>query len=182
MPNLLDKKSLRQFHAGFLSARVGEWLYVIALNWLVLVETTSPMLLATINVCRLLPALLFSVPAGKLADRFERKNLNRMVAVLNAVLVGLTGLAFALHLPFLVCALLVVIRAVVIAAEAPFRHAYLCGVLEGDSLKSVVAQNASVMNFGRILGPTLAGFSLAYFGGFATFLLAGALCFVYSLT
>lgn len=168
----MTKHSLRSFNLGFLNARIGEWLYTLALNWLVLTETSSPLLLAVINACRLLPALVLSVPAGKLADRFERRHLNWVIAVLNTVLVAVTGLAFYLDLPFALCAALVVLRAIVMAAEGPIRNAFLCGVLSGDSLKSAVAQNASVMNLGRILGPALAGLALAKLGGPATFLLA----------
>ena len=181
MPNKFDKRALLTFNAGFLSSRIGEWLYTLALNWLVLLGTSSPLLLAVINACRLLPALVLSVPAGKLADRSERKRVNTIVAVLNALVVALTGLVFYFQLPFTLCAVLVVARAAITAAEAPMRNALLCGVLSGDRLKSVVAQNASIMNVGRILGPLLAGFSLAHFGGVATFLIATVFCAGYAV-
>ena len=181
MPNKITAHKLKRYHSGFLSARIGEWLYTLALNWLVLTETSSPLLLAVINACRLLPSLVLSVPAGKLADRFERRYLNRIIAVLNTALVALTGVAFYFGLPFELCAGLVVLRAVVTAAEAPIRNAFLCGILSGDDLKSAVAQNASVMNLGRILGPALAGVSLAKLGGPATFALASVFCAVYFL-
>lgn len=181
MPSACDKHSLWRFHTGFLGARISEWLYTVALNWLVLVGTASPLLLATVNICRLLPSLLLTIPAGQLSDRFERRRLNLVINLANAILVLLTGLVFWLKAPFAALATLVVLRAVFTAAEAPVRQAFLCGVLEGPQLKSAVAQNASLMNLGRIVGPTLAGFSLAYFGGVATFLLAAAFSLLFVL-
>lgn len=181
MPGSRDKHTLWRFHAGFLGARVSEWLYTVALNWLVLVETASPLLLATVNICRLLPSLLLSVPAGQLADRFERRRLNLVINLGTTVLVALTGIAIWMGAPFTVLALLVILRAALTAAEAPVRQAYLCGILEGDELKSAVAQNASLMNLGRVLGPTLAGFTLAYLGGLPTFLISAGFSLLFVL-
>lgn len=156
-------------------------MYTLALNWLVLVETSSPMLLAIINACRLLPSLVLSIPAGRLADRFERRRLNIILGVMNALLVALVGMALCFKLPFAVCAGLVVLRASVTAAEGPIRNAFLCGVMEGPKLKSAVAQNASVMNLGRIVGPALAGVSLASMAPLHTFLLAALCCLAFPL-
>lgn len=167
-----------------MSARVGEWLFTVALNWAVFVQTQSALLLGVINACRLLPTLILSVQAGHLADRFDRGRLNRYNTVVNAVLTLAVGLALQACLPLWLIAILVVLRAVTTATDGPFRNAYLCGLSDGDQLKSAVAQSASVMNLGRIIGPALAGAMLGATGSFFTFFGAAvttglfALCFV----
>jgi MFS transporter, DHA1 family, staphyloferrin A biosynthesis exporter len=181
LPNFTFKSALFRFNAGFLSARIGEWLFTVALNWAIFVQTESPLLLAVINACRLLPNLFLSVPAGVLADRFDRRKLNVLNSVFNAILTAAVGAVLLLGLPFWCCALLVVFRAIVTASEGPWRNALLCNVFAGDRLKSVVAQNASVMNLGRIIGPVLAGATLAAWGGFPTFLLAALVTLFYSV-
>ena len=180
LPNFSFKSALFRFNAGFLSARIGEWLFTVALNWAIFVQTESPLLLAVINACRLLPNLFLSVPAGVIADRFDRKRLNSLNSILNAILTAAVGAVLFLGLPFWCCALLVVLRAMVTAAEGPWRNAFLCNVFAGDRLKAAVAQNASVMNLGRIIGPVLAGATLAVWGSFPTFLLAAAISLGYT--
>ena len=169
------KETLFRFNTGFLSARVGEWMYVVALNWIVLTETQSPWLLAVINACRLLPSLALSVPAGALADRKDPCRLSFVNNLANAVLMIAVGLALHFGLSMgLVCAL-VLGQAVLTAVEAPFRNTYMNGLFEGVRLKQAIAQSASLMNLGRILGPAVAGFTLARFGGLPTFVM-GAVC------
>jgi MFS family permease len=180
LPNFTFKSALFRFNGGFLSARIGEWLFTVALNWAIFVQTESPLLLAVINACRLLPNLFLSVPAGMIADRFDRKTLNLVNSLLNAILTVAVGAVLFLGLPFWCCALLVVLRAVVTASEGPWRNAYLCHVFAGARLKSVVAQSASVMNLGRIIGPVLAGTMLAAWGSLPTFLLAALITLVYT--
>ena len=161
MPNFSVKNALFRFNAGFLSARIGEWLFTVALNWAIFVETQSPLLLAAINACRLLPNLFLSVPAGIMADRLDRRVLNFGTSVVNAGLIALIGFALFVKTPFWGVALLVLVRAVVTAAEGPWRNALLCHIFAGERLKSAVAQNASVMNLGRIIGPVMGGVLLA---------------------
>lgn len=172
LPNFTFKNVLFRFNAGFLSARVGEWLFTVALNWAVFVQTESPLLLAVINACRLLPNLFLSVPAGILADKMDRRALNIVNSVLNAVLTAAVGIALFWEASFAYVALLVVLRAVLTASEGPWRNALLSQIFDGQELKTAVAQNASVMNLGRIIGPVLGGALLASLGSLATFLAA----------
>ena len=180
LPNFLFKDTLLRYNAGFLSARIGEWLFTVALNWVVFVQTESALLLAAINTCRLLPNLIFSIPAGQMADRFDRQKLNTLANGLNTLFILAIGLSLWLQLPFGVCAALVFLRAVVTAAEGPFRNALLCSIFEGQRLKQAVAQNASVMNLGRIVGPVLGGVMLASTGSMTTFLAAAFTTAAYS--
>ena len=181
LPNFSVKNALFRFNAGFLAARIGEWLFTVALNWAVFVETESPLLLAVINACRLLPNLFLSVPAGVMADRLDRRRLNLWNSVANAALIALIGLALYAGLPFWSVALLVLVRAVVTAAEGPWRNALLCHIFTGERLKSAVAQNASVMNLGRIIGPVLGGVMLASVGSLSTFLAAALVSVAYTV-
>ena len=181
LPNFSVKNALFRFNAGFLSARIGEWLFTVALNWAIFVETESPLLLAVINACRLLPNLFLSVPAGVMADRLDRRALNLWNSVANAVLIALIGFALFLRLPFWAIALLVLVRAVVTAAEGPWRNALLCHIFTGERLKSAVAQNASVMNLGRIIGPVMGGVLLASAGSLTTFLVAALVSVFYTV-
>lgn len=158
-----------------MSARIGEWIYVVALNWIVLSQTSSPWLLAVINACRLAPSLVLSVPAGMLADRYDPKRLSFVNNLVNAFLMIAVGLALATGAPMTWVGVLVLGQAVVTAMEAPVRNTFMNGLFEGQRLRAAIAHSASLMNLGRILGPAVAGVLLARWGGMVSFLLA-ALC------
>lgn len=173
-------QTLHRFNAGFLSARIGEWMYVVALNWIVLEQTQSAWLLAVINACRLLPSLLLSVPAGTLADRKDPRRLSYVNNLANAAVMVMVGLALHFGLPMAAVAALVLLQAVLTAVEAPFRNTYMNSLFEGVRLKQAIAQSASLMNLGRIIGPALAGCLLAYLGGLPTFLLGALFTAIFS--
>lgn len=181
LPNFSLKCALARFNLGFLSARIGEWLFTVAVNWVIFVETQSPLLLGVINACRLLPNLFFSVPAGELADRRDRRTLNLHNTLWNTLLTIAVGVSLCLKLPFWLSALLVTARAITTATEASYRNAYMCGIFEGDRLKQAVAQNASLMNLGRIIGPIMGGALLSRSGALVTFLWAGLFTVVHAV-
>lgn len=172
---------LVRFNLGFLSARIGEWIYVIALNWIVISQTGSAWILAIVNACRLLPSLVLSLPAGCLADKKNPQRLSFCNNLINAVVMVLCGLALHLRLPLMVVCALIIVQAVVTAVEAPFRNTYMNALFDGLRLKQAIANNASLMNVGRIIGPVVAGFALAKAGGLVTFTLAACCTAFFSL-
>ena len=181
MPNISAKDGLWRFNAGFLSARIGEWIYAVSLNWLVLQESSSPWLLAVINACRLAPALALSLPAGYLADHYDSRKLSFLKNLANAAVMIAVGVALKLHLPILAVCGLVLLQAFITALEAPIRNTYMNGLFEGERLKAAIAHNASLMNLGRIIGPVIAGVLLARVGGMATFTAAALFTALFSL-
>lgn len=180
MPNNSKKDNLGRFNVDFLSARTGEWIYVVALNWIVLTQSSSPWLLAVVNACRLAPALLLSVPAGHLADRRDPKKLSFYNNLMNGAVMLAVGLALHLECSMLAVNALVLCQAVITALEGPFRNTTMNGLFEGQRLKAAVAQNASVMNLGRIIGPILAGYLLAKGGGMLAFGVAALFTMLFS--
>ncbi len=138
---------------------MGEWLYFVALNWAVLVRTDSALALGLINACRLVPAFITSLPSGVLADRFDRRLLLSVIYGSMAVLTGLTGALVYYQAPIWTIGLAVFLRELSNTAEPPVRNAFL-GDMERRDLPRALAINAAVLNFGRVIGPSLAGFIL----------------------
>ncbi len=71
----------RLFGAAGISS-LGDGLVLVGFPLLALSLTTDPLLIAGVSVAGRLPALLFSVPAGAVVDRVDRR---RLVAVVNTV-------------------------------------------------------------------------------------------------
>src|SRR5690606_9823237 len=74
-PSLLaDPAFLRVWLTGGL-AGVLRWLELLAISIYVLEATGSPFLVALMTFLRMAPMFLFGIPAGALADRYDRKQL-----------------------------------------------------------------------------------------------------------
>ncbi len=83
---------------------LGSQISVLALPLLILALTNSPAQAGLLLALRLLPYLLFSLPAGALVDRLDRKRAMVFCNLLRLLLLGSVPLAFAmglLYVPYL---------------------------------------------------------------------------------
>lgn len=89
----------RWYFAAVATSGIGDGLRVTAMPLLTATLTRSPLAIATVAAAQGLPWLLFSLPAGALVDRWDRRRVvlivNSARAVLVAVLAILTGLGQA---------------------------------------------------------------------------------------
>ena len=103
MLRALRHRNYRLFFIGQLISLTGTWMQTVAQGWLVLRLTDSPSLLGLVAAFASLPILLFSLPAGALADRVPKRTLlltTQVIAMLLALvlaLLTLTGLVQVWH-------------------------------------------------------------------------------------
>ncbi len=137
----------------------------IALAWLVIELTSSPLAVGILAFCRFAPFTVFGLFAGVVADRVENRKLvmatQLFSMVLSAILtvVVLTGSA-TLWLVYVLATL----GGCALVFDAPGRHALTFQLVGRDELPNAVALNASLFNASRIVGPSLAGVLIAAFG------------------
>lgn len=168
----LSNYNYRLFLASQLVSQSGTWMQRIAQSWLVLVLTESPVALGTVTALQFLPILLLSLFAGGLADRYPKRRI--------LVLLQVVALSQALALAALVISgqvqlwhvyVLALVLGTANALEQPLRHAFPSELVGRDLLPNAVALNAAVFNSGRIFGPGLGGFVVAWLGLGSAFLL-----------
>lgn len=155
-----NRRALNRFHVGFLAARVGEWVYLVALNWLTLVQFESATAVGIVNACRLLPVVLVSVPSGVLADRYNCRKLLSWIYAGCALLSVLVGWTLHAKQELVVVSLAVFLRELVAGMEPPARNLLLGQLCPGE-LPRALAANASVLNVGRVVGPAVGGYLLS---------------------
>jgi predicted MFS family arabinose efflux permease len=136
---------------------VGDWMDLVALNWAVLVLSGSALQLGLINACRLVPVFALSLPAGVLADRFDRRRLLLWLQSGTMALTFVIGALVALRGSFFLFALVVAARASLSAMVLPIRSALLPALVPPGALASAVASQTAVMSLSRIIGPALGG-------------------------
>lgn len=138
----------------------------------------NPALLSLIPVVTALPFFLFTLPAGILADRVNRKKL------LCAINLWLAACAFSLaifnrlHLlsPYLILACIFFIGTG-FASNAPAWTAVVAQLVPETELSSVATLNGLQFNISGILGPALGGLLLPLIGANQIFT-ANAACFL----
>ena len=163
--SLKRHRNYRLFFTGQLVSVIGTWMQNIALAWLVIELTSSPLAVGILAFCRFAPFTVFGLFAGVVADRVENRNLvigTQLVSMLlSAILtvVVLTGSA-TLWLVYVLATL----GGCALVFDAPGRHALTFQLVGRDELPNAVALNAGLFNASRVVGPSVAGVLIAAFG------------------
>ena len=160
--SLHDHRNYRLFFSGQVVSVSGTWMQNVALAWLVIQMTHSPLAVGALAFCRFVPFTVFGLFAGVLADRVDNRRLvigtQSLSMVLSATLavLALTGTA-TLPLVFL----LAVLSGIAQVFDAPGRQALTYQLVGGDELPNAVALNSSLFNMSRVVGPAIAGVLIA---------------------
>jgi MFS family permease len=137
----------------------------VALAWLVVELTHSPLAVGLLAFCRFIPFTVFGLVAGVVADRIDNRKLvigtqtvSMIFSALFAVLV-LGGLE-----TLWIVYVLAILSSTALVFDAPGRHALTFQMVGRDELPNAVALNASLFNASRVVGPAVAGVLIAAFG------------------
>ena len=138
----------------------------VAVGWQVYEITRRPLDLGLVGLAQFLPVMLFFLPAGHAADRFDRKRLVALCyigfGVCYALLFEIARRRMHEVMPiYLVLVLLGLVR----AFNAPAARSLLPLLVPADVFPSAVAWNATIFQGATILGPALGGLLYAAFHG-----------------
>jgi MFS family permease len=157
-----------------LCGEVGTQVAFIAISWHVFVLTHQPFDLGLIGFVMFVPALIFAIPSGVIADRFDRRlvvTLGRAVEIVSALsLLVLVLAGVTLIVPYLaVVALLGSERALC----RPSEKAFLRNIVDAERYVSAQATYASGREIVVIAGPSIGGLLLSFSTSAAFALSAG---------
>ena len=93
---LLSNGPLVRLLSGEFVSSIGDWLYLVALLIVVYETSADPLLLGLVGAARILPYVALSIPAGIIADRYER----RLVLLITDVARGVIMLVMACLVAF----------------------------------------------------------------------------------
>jgi MFS family permease len=143
-----------------------------AIGWDLYHRTNSATALGFVGLAEFLPVLLLSLPAGHVADRYNRKVILAGAVLLTALAAGgLAALSFLegpVPLVFVFAGFVGVFR----AFYAPARWALLPAVVPDELLANAVTWNSSAWQVAATLGPALGGAGLAAASGRAGYVYA----------
>jgi MFS family permease len=170
--SLRRHRNYRLYFLGQVVSLSGTWMQNIALAWLVIELSHSPLAVGGLAFCRFVPFTLFGLFAGVVADRVDNRRLvigtQSTSMILSAVLAGLASTGSA-SLP--VVYVLAVLLGATQVIDSPSRQALTYQMVGQDELPNAIALNSSLFNMSRVVGPALAGVVLAATGAGVCFVL-----------
>ena len=162
----LRYRDWRLLWSGLMAAQAGEWMDNIAINWLVWVQTSSPLALGTVSLVRGLPIMLFSLAGGVVADRLDRRALMIWTQAAGlAATAGIAALATADALQLWQLYGLLVLRGISIAFNSPARSSVIGDLVPRSDVTNALALHSAVFNSTRMVGPAIAGVLIGAAGG-----------------
>jgi MFS family permease len=169
----LRHRNFRLFFGGQGISLIGTWMQQLAMSWLVYKLTGDAFLLGLVNFAGQIPAFVLVPLAGVLIDHWNRHRL--LVITQTLMMVQALALTVLTWLDIINIAQLVVLSVVMgclNAFDMPTRQAFLPEMLTNkDDLSNAIALNSSLFHGARLIGPSLAGFTIAWAGEKVCFLL-----------
>jgi MFS family permease len=129
---------------------------------LVLALTHSPAQAGLMTAMRLLPYLLFSLPAGALIDRWDRKAVMIRCDLIRWIALGSVPLAFSLgHLTLIHLYIVAFLEGTAYVFFSLAQIAALPQVVSPAHVSQAYALDTSTEYIGQLLGPSLGGFIIS---------------------
>ncbi len=151
----------RRYAFGGIVTRLGTRMQSVAVGWDVYQRTGEPLALGLVGLAQVIPAILLALPAGWLADSFDR----RKVVLLSLLGMTLTSAGLALqavlHADVWVVYTLLTLDAVVGSLGRPARSSLVPRLVPREIFPSAVAWNNSMFQLAGVVGPAIGGFVIA---------------------
>jgi MFS family permease len=168
----LSYRDFRLFWFGQIISITGTWMQSVAQGWLVYSLTKSPFYLGMVAAAASLPILLFTLPAGVLADRLPKRNLLLYTQGFSVVPALMLGILTSLKVVAVwQVALLAAVLGSINAVDIPTRQSFLAEMVGRGQVANAIALNSAAFNGARIIGPMIAGAVIASMGIPACFFL-----------
>jgi MFS family permease len=167
-------RDFRVLWFGAFTSTVGNWMQEVAQAWLVFDLTKSSFYLGLDDFLGQLPILLFTLVGGVVADRRDRRHLlivSQFIQMTTALV--LAGLIFAHVVRVQHILLMSFVAGLGQSFGGPAYQALIPSLVHKKDLPNAIALNSIQFNLARVVGPLLAGYTLAKWGAASCFTLNG---------
>jgi MFS family permease len=155
-------QAYRAYTVGWFIALIGTRIQSVAIAWEMYQRTGDALSLGLVGLAQALPTILLALPAGYLADRFDRAK----IVMLSLVLMTLTSAALAVlsytegsvELMYL----FLFLDATAVILGRPARVAMMPQLVPTSSFPNAVMWNTSMSQFTSVIGPALGGLVVAW--------------------
>ncbi len=159
---LLKNRDFALYLIGRLVAVLGQQMFVMALGWEIYDRTRSAMALGLVGLTQMAPMFLFTLPAGHVADNYNRKRIVVLTtAVIAAASLGVAVIS-ALRAPVPWIYLCLFIGATARTFTWAANAAFLPQLVERKEFPRAVNWNSGAFQLSCIVGPATAGAIIAW--------------------
>ena len=167
-------RDFRILWLGAFTSTVGNWMQKVAQAWLVFDLTKSSFYLGLDDFLGQLPILLLTLVGGVVADRHDRRRVligSQIVQMSTALTLAALVFFDAVHVGWILT--LSFVAGLGQAFGGPAYQALIPSLVEKKDLPNAIALNSIQFNLARVIGPLLAGATLAMWGTAVCFGLNG---------
>lgn len=172
LTNWIKKTYPALYHAGFrlyffasIIGMLGLWIDITAQQWLVYTLTDSAMKLGLLGAMQFLPTLLFSLHAGVIVDRANKRALvifTQTMRMISALILGI--LVWTDTVQYWHVLLLALGTGLVTTFDMPARQALIPELVGERDLRSAINLLSICINLARFLGPAIGAFLIHGYG------------------
>jgi MFS family permease len=170
----LRHRNFRLFFVGQLVSLVGTWMQMVAQSWLVLKLSNSPLMLGVVSFAGFMPIVLVALFAGVVVDHVDRRRLiigAQTLLMLSAFALGILTWSGTVTVNYVIA--LAALNGLVSSFDMPGRQAFVVEMVGREDLPNAIAMNSMIFNGARMIGPAIAGLSIAVIGVAGCFMLNG---------
>jgi MFS family permease len=158
-------RNFRLFWGGMLVSLIGTWMQQVGQAWLVLQLTNDPLALGLIAMAQFGPILVLGPLGGLVADSVSKRTALMVTQTAAGLLaIVLAALFVTGHIEVWHIFALAVGLGIVNSFDMPIRQAFVIEMVGREDIANAVALNSTVFNLTRIVGPAIAGLTIASVG------------------
>ncbi len=168
----LTHRNFRLLWFGALTSSIGTWMQKVAQAWLIVTMTgsSSAFYLGLDSFAGEVPILLFTLIGGVVADRRDRRHMMLVSqGIQMGVAITLAVLVFTELIQIWMVLTLSFVAGCAQAFGGPAYQSLIPTLVGKEDLPNAVALNSIQFNLARVIGPIVAGVTLASFGMVACF-------------
>jgi MFS family permease len=161
----LRARNFRIYLSAHAVASTGTWMQNIALEWLVLELSGSPVAVGITMACQFLPMLLIGMYGGVVADRYPKRTILMITQSVNGLLAAtlavltISGAVRVEHVYAFALA-----AGLVFVVDNPTRQVFVNEVVPARYVRNAIALNAAVFQTSRLVGPAVAAVLISTVG------------------
>ena len=165
-----------------LVSNIGSWMQTVGAQWLVVHSAHAAILVSLVQTAYTLPAVLFALVGGVLADLFDRvKLLVAVLAGMTATAAALTALTAAHRMPPALLLMFTFVLGTGAILVAPAYQSLVPDMVPRELVPDAAALSSININLARTIGPAIAGLLVAEIGVAAVFALNTVALLAYAI-
>ncbi|MDB6124236.1 MAG: Major facilitator superfamily 1 [Pedosphaera sp.] len=167
---LLRRGAFSRYMTGEAISMTGTWMQAMAQTWVITSLTEKAMMLGMVNLASGIPMLLLTMVGGKFADRYDKRRILLVTQVIQIVLAITAGYLVAKgQIQIWHIMILAVVLGISNSFEMPAASAMVPELVDKQDIATAVAIDRSIFHATRLIGPSVGGFLIGYWGAASAF-------------